>query len=446
MNTAENLYSIWKHNLIAEMEAKRDILVLQAQRGRDDPLFEITSPNDKLYQKILEEFDRIAVRNAEWLIYTLCRKHSVPADYGQNAGNIYADLVMKDRGKETLIDIKSDTEIILSVTGIGGRIRRPNAALLRQKEYPVVYIILQKDSDNSRRKIARTEYELNQQAESAEFRILLFEDFILEYFGQEELDEFKQAMRTYKDEMHNAIGYQITEIMNSHNLRLMKNSLEQELLTFDYDRVREHRSEEISRRDPDYNELFDSRFDLIRRQFLEEGGYRLLLGDGDFAVSFMTSEWLYKKYFSNEAVDNTFIVAGYLKSIEQLLWDIIWIVGQGREIKKKNARPWDKVMIGDDNVNEIDQTLGSLQYFITDYNNDNLFSPVFRNSIHFVMKYLRAQISDWRDNYRNGYFHKHNLKDRETVEKIREGTIFLYFLILGSLDLNEDDKDQLMHS
>ena len=157
----------------------------------------------------------------------------------------------------------------------------------------------------------------------------------------------------------------------------------------------------------------------------------MLLGNRDFAKSFLTSEWLFKKYFSLEEMDNTFIVAGYLKSIEQLLWDIISLVGQGRPIRGGTVG-------ANSPSNHIDTTLGSLQGFLTDYDNDDLFSTVFHTSKHFVMNYLGAQLSDWRSKYRNGFFHKHNLEDREKIDAIRDETFFLYLLILGTLSLNSD--------
>ena len=169
--------------------------------------------------------------------------------------------------------------------------------------------------------------------------------------------------------------------------------------------------------------------------FISSGRYKLLLGNSDFAQSFLTTEWLLKKYFSVEALDNTFIVAGYLKSIEQLLWRIISIIGQGRTIKN--------VVISQENMDDIDNTLGALQYFLSGYSNDDLFNSSFGNSKHFIMNYLRTQISDWRQQYRNGYFHKHNLTDINKISAIKEETYFLYMLILGAINLSSSEIRRL---
>lgn len=130
-------------------------------------------------------------------------------------------------------------------------------------------------------------------------------------------------------------------------------------------------------------------------------------------------------------MDNTFIVAGYLKSIEQLLWKIICILGQGRQIKG--------VAIANDTLQNMDVTLGSLQHFIAAYDNDDLFENTFGTSTHFIMRYLGNQISIWRQKYRNGYFHRQNLENKEQINTIRDETYFLYLLILGTVSLDEDE-------
>ena len=165
--------------------------------------------------------------------------------------------------------------------------------------------------------------------------------------------------------------------------------------------------------------------------FLKEKWYEIMVGESDFARSFLTSEWIFKKYLYNENLDNTYIVAGYLKSVEQLLWDIIFRLGQGKYIRGLAIQETDN--------DDIDKTLGSLEYFITSYENDDIFDRVFAYSKHFLMRYLRSKLRIWRTYYRNGYFHKDNLKDEEKIKKIREETIYIYFLLLGSVDLSKDD-------
>ena len=60
------------------------------------------------------------------------------------------------------------------------------------------------------------------------------------------------------------------------------------------------------------------------------------------------------------------------------------------------------------------------------------------------MGYINEIISNWRKLRRNGYFHKDNLNDVNKIELIRNETFFIYMLIIGSLELSEDDLDKLI--
>lgn len=409
------------------MELRRDMIVLKESDPSMEPLFEVTSADDKLYRHILEEFDRIAVRHVEELLCDLCRKHGVEA--GMGTGTEKYDLKIVIDGQPSYVELKT------SAAAFHGESFRKFAGQVRTCPRPVYLVYLLKDNQYSRSAVAKQEMQAEGSGGAPNLHIMLFEDLLLELFGTEELEQFKKAMLTYKDEMHRAVGYQITEIFNPHNLTILKEALEEELKNFDYSRIRAERYAEFHGIDPSFHDLYDANFNSIKNRFIGQGRYQLLLGNGDFVKSFLTSEWLYKKYFSLAEMDNTFIVAGYLKSIEQLLWDIIYLVGQGRQIKG--------VTIDANNANAIDTTLGSLQYFITNYANDNLFETVFDTGTHFVMRYLGTQLSDWRKKYRNGFFHKHNLEDRERIETIRDETFFLYFLILGTISLDADKINTL---
>jgi hypothetical protein len=416
------MYQEFKRKLLDEMEMRRDMIVLNSSEPSVEPIFEVSSVDDKLYRRILDEFDRIAVRYAEDLLYDLCVKHGIEATKAGNAGAF--DFVMSIGGRACCVELKT------SPSSFNTASYRRFIDQVQSCNMPVYLVYLLKDSQQSRNAIARQALHFPFEGEAADLRKILFEDFIAEQFGTDELGLFKKAMVTYKEEMHQAVGYQITEIFNAHNLGQLKAELKNEISNFPYDRIKRERYVELHSEDASFRDLSAASYSHIKSRFLNLGRYELLLGESDFAKSFLTSEWLYKKYFSLQELDNTFIVAGYLKSIEQLLWDIIYIIGQGRQVRGVN--------IEQDNFEDIDTTLGSLQYFITNYSNDDLFETVFGTSTHFVMRYLRSQLSVWRAKYRNGYFHKHNLEDKEKINLIREETFFLYLLILGSISLDSN--------
>lgn len=420
------MYQRFKRQLLDEMEMRRDMIVLKVSEPSPEPIFEVSSSDDKLYQHILYEFNMIAVRHVENLLYDLCVKYEIDVEKAVNIGSF--DLKMSINGQLCCIELKTSPTVFNS-SSYSRFINR-----VQNSQQPVYLVYLLKDSHQSRNAINRHELRINKNCNVSNLKTMLFEDFLLEQFGVNELNLFKKAMMTYKDEMHQAVGYQITEIFNSRNLAILKEELEQDILNFEYERIKNNRFTEIHSIDDKFRDLNNTNFRNIKKLFLEQKRYKLLLGNSDFAKSFLTSEWLIKKYFSLPEMDNTFIVTGYLKSIEQLLWNVIHIVGQGRQMRG--------ITIEDNNTEDIDTTLGSLQFFIANYANDDLFENVFGTSTHFVMRYLKYQLSAWRRNYRNGYFHKNNLEDKERINTIRYETFFLYFLILGSISL--DDNAMIM--
>ena len=266
-------------------------------------------------------------------------------------------------------------------------------------------------------------------------KLFFFEEFIEKLFGYDEKMKFLQSMKDFKAEVHQVRGYRITELCSSANRVKLKKSLLTELKEFDYKTVKEEKNT-VLKGAKNYVELSDTDFLHIYERFQTNELYKLLLGDMDFAKSFLTSEWLYKKYFTLSELDNTFIVAGYLKSVEQMLWDIVLILGKGRTIQN--------TLISDENLNLLNKTLGSLEHFFEDRANLDLFRDVFGNNKGFVVKYLKSQIDLWRINYRNGYFHKRKLNERSTVENIRKETVYLYMIILGSIDLTSENIRSLM--
>lgn len=422
-------YKNFKKQLINDFQTKRDMLVVHENRNRLEleSLFGVKNKGDKLYMRILNEFEYMAFDSARNLIKELCEVKCISSSILERGHGMEINI----NGEKKHI-IFTNTPYSSLVAGLRNRIK--------EDDIPEVVVFLLKDSLESREAVAWFETKI----ERIDVECILFEDFLELLFGQEEKNAFQEEMADFEQEVHKEIGYQITELCSPYNLEKLKEQLAEEIKSYNYDRIKQQRYEEAKAKGMSAKDLYDNNFGIIKEVFIDDERYKLLLGNSDFAKSYLTSEWLYKKYFSLDELDNTFIVAGFLKSIEQLLWDIIFIVGQGRDINKK-ANKKEYIKISEESQDEIDNTLGSLQWFLGDWENDALFLDSFgdENKIHFVMGYLRNQISDWRQKYRNGYFHKHNLNDKNKIESIREETYFLYLLILGTIKLNDQQVKRL---
>lgn len=412
-------YLSFKKNLITELETTRDLLVVRESMNNFDMLFMVKTDNDRLYSRILNMFEIIILKNVEYLVFQLCEENGVKC-YVDSGNKKCNDMEIEFDGAMTIVDFKTQPKVFDS-SAIAGLSQKEK---MDRKSRAIVFLL--KETIESRNYIDSFNHRIKEN-DVINTKCYLFEDFIGTVFGQDEKQKFQIEMADFQKEMHQAVGYQVTELCSPHNLSRLKVQLEEELLNFDYDSIKVHRYSEMLAADNNANDLNSAKFDIIKNEFFKNGKYKILLGNSDFATSYITSEWLYKKYFTLDELDNTFIVSGFLKSIEQLLWDVIFIVGQGRSI---GGLP-----ISAKYKDDIDKTLGSLERFITNYKNESLFQSNFGNSRKSVMDYLKAQISVWRDRYRNGYFHKHNLKKKDRIEAIREETYFLYLLILGAIRL-----------
>ncbi len=427
-----NIYEEFKTKLLKEMEESKDKQILRAKILSPEYLFDIDLENDTLYRSLLNEFRYLTLRHTEILVQRLADKYGYETtpknelhgsfDVGMNINGEFVYIVFKN--SPWSYDSASRSRFIQKVQSCG---------------HTVYQVFLLKDSYYSRRTVNSFCERIRQTADCENLKIMLFEDLICDVFGENELKEFREAMADFREEMHEAIGYNITELFNEQNLRKFRAETENELKLMDYDAVKLKQKNEITAKNPYYRELYDNNYEIIKNNYINGKMYRLLLGNGDFALSFIQSEWCFKKHNFKNYYDKTGIVSGYLKSIEQLLWDIIKIVGKNRPIRSNSRTNEKTVKITPENIDLVDTALGSLEYFITSYSNGDLLlgSLAISEKYKSVQHYLKAQIKDWREKHRNGYFHKHNLENAGKAADIREQTLFLYMLILGSVKLDE---------
>ncbi|WP_346677260.1 hypothetical protein [Erysipelatoclostridium sp. An173] len=178
--------------------------------------------------------------------------------------------------------------------------------------------------------------------------------------------------------------------------------------------------------------LEDINFQTIYSNFIDNQMYRAMVSCNDFADSFISSEWLYDVYSNAMGdLDLTGIVTGYLKSVEQLLYQIVkFHSGEGIPIKtiNKGFQPYIENM-----EIEIDNTLWSINKFVTSNKAKLAINRKIRGCIYNA-------IDTWKNLNRNGYFHKNNLYKKDNkIEDIRSQTILLYFLILGGINFNSKE-------
>ena len=401
-------YERFKKQLLEELRTKRDIIVAKKKFDEPSHLLEISQDLD-LYEEIVVSFKKVNEQAFSQLLWDLAGEYGVVLKNEVCIDGFYCDYVIVDDGQEKIIEVKSMPDSF----------NYPVLTFAEKSNKPIILVFLIKDDFNGQNVLLKYHKEIREICPKVNLECMTFGMLIDYFFGEDEYLKFRNAMSTFKEEAHKIIGYQITEVFNEDNLLKLKNEVECELLEFPYDDFKYSKYV--------MHNINSENFALIKNNFLNNH-YKLLLGEENFAESFLTSEWLYRNYVKSDEMDNTFIVAGYLKSVEQLLWDILLLKGYKDKFKRKNK------FTGKDKIHN---ALGNLEHFIGNNNNKKIFGEIFGRDVDIVQNYLKEVMEYWRKNYRNGYFHKDKLNDVEKIKRIREETYFLYMLILGSLDLSD---------
>lgn len=236
-----------------------------------------------------------------------------------------------------------------------------------------------------------------------------------------EYDVYLSYVERYNSDIKTLIGYRTIITPSESSLLDMKKELEVALRSYDFD--------DILRKDG----LFASQIEMIKQHFWDDGRYRAILGKSSFAESFISSEWYYQTHIVSSMLEQTAIIAGYLKSVEQLLYTIIkFSIDTGKSIKKLGGERNEYIEYTTDSESSADTTLGSLIGYSRHYS--DLWSV---NS--FVKNYVANKLSDFRERYRNDHFHKDNVYNSDEIEAIRSNTILLLYLLLGAMNISDSD-------
>lgn len=196
----------------------------------------------------------------------------------------------------------------------------------------------------------------------------------------------------------------------------------------------------------------------IDQRFFIDKFREAIIGNSDFAKSFITSEYLFRSISDGLGIDYTAIVVGYLKSIEQLMYLLYISAFDG----KPSLKHWDRYHF--DKKNPFDPNLPQFRYDPFEPQNKwmqmEYYHPIrtgddameFGGLALFLRyfdkiwnvsedgkEYIFACLDDYRDSCRNAHFHKDNISFTEygTVKRIRNNTqVLLYYLLGGFLMLD----------
>lgn len=152
--------------------------------------------------------------------------------------------------------------------------------------------------------------------------------FFEQYFGATEYDDFLSAIDQYLKDAREITGYKSIKYFSAMNLATQKAYLEKMLLDWEYKSYEFKIIDRSDKRVQDFlyfspNLFPKTELDTMHKNYISDALYKAMIGDQEFAESFLTSEWLFHSLKELKHFDYTAVISGYLKSVEQLLYKIV---------------------------------------------------------------------------------------------------------------------------
>lgn len=176
--------------------------------------------------------------------------------------------------------------------------------------------------------------------------------------------------------------------------------------------------------------------DFLKEQF--QNSKILQIASAPFIDSFVSSEWYFDLLASTDGeMEQTAIVAGYLKAIEQFLFTLILSKCDTLHFKLRTPKDTNKlVVLTKENKDSLLSMANNLLSSI-DINYGQSLHEVYINEI--IGSTVQAYLHDFFTHTRNGYFHKDNIYTFEDIKTIRKRAYGAFFL-LGSSFLFDIDE------
>lgn len=174
--------------------------------------------------------------------------------------------------------------------------------------------------------------------------------------------------------------------------------------------------------------------DFLKNRFGNSG--ILQINSAPFVDSFVSSEWYFDLLESTDGeMEQTAIVAGYLKSIEQFLFALMLSKCDALQFKLKTQKN-NLVVLTRENKDSLLTMANNLLTSIDKNYGNSLHQVYINETIGYV---VQAYLHDFFTHTRNGYFHKDNIYSFEEIKAIREQAYCAFFL-LGSSFLFDMNK------
>ena len=269
--------------------------------------------------------------------------------------------------------------------------------------------------------------------------------FFIDYFSEREYEVVIMAAKSAIKRAKDIIALRSIPQLLPNNMLYFKQSIMEEFTEERMDSL----VYQFSKRNIAFG-LDEDDMQRIKNAFFTLNHRDALIGDSDFAKSFITSEYLFKTVRDGLSIDYTSVVVGYLKSVEQLLYLLyLCAFGNSNELtywdkcnktkdfdisnpEKYRYDPYDESCMQEKyehkkktgkNAPEIGELTRFLRYY------EEMHS-ISENGKEYIFRCLE----DFRKYCRNSHFHKDNIDSSEydTVKRIRNNAHLCLYYVLGA--------------
>jgi hypothetical protein len=421
-----NLYSYMFDQLLKMVVRSRDRLSSPHHvniRENMGPIYTIGGSDFRIYDSIVSTNENRAVSATSKLLIKMFEQNGI--HYEMYSAEPMFSRIPPEKQKKKLpfqfILIENGKRVGCLVTSKAPSLVQNNIQRLKEYDIDAVkFICLNTPRGDVAIRVFDEDMESAATLSDGFIQMTLIRDFFDKYFGPDEFSVFMEYVTDFNERARTYVGFNTVIVPSDDSIAKFKKGKSKMLQSNDY----------LKKLPAD---IYMDQANILYDNYINRGLYRAMTGSCNFADSFVSSEWYYSINKVTNSMDQTAVVTGYLKSVEQLLYSLVRLsIDSGKTIKRKGANDFIDFTTAKEDL--IDTSLGSLIGFAK--HNEGIFAV---NS--YVKRHIVDTLIDWRVNYRNNHLHKDNLYDSKKIDTIREKAIYLYFLLIGGCKFDEIDFD-----
>lgn len=429
---------------------------LRSSSGWNSEVFQYADPDFYFYRFAIDRQERSTESLLTVILYRVMERYGLSFDVPDDRRNApFAFIIRVD--KQTLgfryIEFYEDEDV---------------NDILKTYKVDSAYIIRTWKTGRSDEWIARENGHYLD--DGVKLQAIKIEDFFDTYFAEGEYASFASCIDIYIKKAREITGYKSIKFLSSMNLVTQKAYEEKVLSDWEY---KGYQYQIVDRNNPKIqnylyltgNVFSEAVLNQMENNYLKSKVFKTMLGGNEYAESFITSEWLFHSLKEKNNFDYTAVISGYLKSIEQLLCQIVMLNVDNNckismsgannvrnEARRNNVAAYRQsrgrwsttpipekgfvyVDLTSEQVCYMDSSIGTFEFFLR-YNPHIFIDPN-------LSKTIADMVCCFRTECRNGYFHTHNLYDWSIVEKTRDNAIYLYFVLLGACIIPTNKESEL---